>query len=334
MAGRRSVWSDPRLIERARSFVPATDEVWRLQRGLGPESRAFQRMADRGHYRGKGGSRQGIYVCTPDGELLASINSLSADRVLATMEEGLAAWNALDEDARRAGLERAPDDLDQEPRWEWSYPVGGLVLRSVNRDLPPDGLPGSPPPSERANLDHAWFSAKEARGFLPDVLEVGRTFDVDPLLTTRLARFHLVDNVRGQTLPFAPGEVQGSRITGTVVRASGDEVELRFQGSTVAEADGVWRLGENDWTPTREWPRSLSTRILGRAVWDLRRQEFSSFELVSVGRRHGVTGLNRPPEDVAGPIGFLFEEAGDTPAEHIAPAFVDVYDAPWIQALD
>ena len=32
MAGRRSVWNDPRVVEKARSFVTATDEVWRLQR--------------------------------------------------------------------------------------------------------------------------------------------------------------------------------------------------------------------------------------------------------------------------------------------------------------
>jgi len=51
----------------AKRFVPVTDEVWRLQRGTDPECRFFQSFADRGHYRGGGGTRQGIYVVTPGG---------------------------------------------------------------------------------------------------------------------------------------------------------------------------------------------------------------------------------------------------------------------------
>ena len=39
-------------------------------------------MADKGHYRRAGGTRQGIYVCSPSGILLSSINSLKPDDVL------------------------------------------------------------------------------------------------------------------------------------------------------------------------------------------------------------------------------------------------------------
>lgn len=335
MAGRRSVWSDARVLERARAFVPAADEVWRLQRGLGPESRAFQRMADRGHYRDPGGSRQGIYVCTPAGELLASINALEPERVLATLDAGLAAWEALAPEERRRELERLPEDLEADPRWEWSHPADGLVLVVTSRDLPADGDPRSGPPNERANRDHAWFAADELPGLLPPAgAGPGSSFAVDPALVERLARFHAVDNVRGQTLPYAREEVAGSRLGGRVVQVAPDALELRYEGKLVAATDGTWRMGASDWTPERAWPRSITTHVLGRATWDPLARRFRSFQLVALGIRHGTTGLNGRPEGSSGPIGFAFELAEDVPAERVAPGFVDVYDAPWIRGLD
>ena len=46
--------------------------MWRLQRGVDAECRFFQSFADQGHYQARGGTRQGIYVCSPGGKLLAS----------------------------------------------------------------------------------------------------------------------------------------------------------------------------------------------------------------------------------------------------------------------
>ncbi|MCH8148173.1 MAG: hypothetical protein IH987_09320, partial [Planctomycetes bacterium] len=64
------MWTDERIIRLSSEFVPVADEVFRLQSHADPESRFFQSIADHGHYRAKGGTRQGIYVCTPNGKLL------------------------------------------------------------------------------------------------------------------------------------------------------------------------------------------------------------------------------------------------------------------------
>ena len=50
-------------------------------------------MANKGHYQKEGGSRQGIYICSPSGELLSSINSLNHDDVLFVIQQGLDKWN-------------------------------------------------------------------------------------------------------------------------------------------------------------------------------------------------------------------------------------------------
>src|SRR5262245_940432 len=116
----------------ASRFVAATDEVWRLQGGDSPDSKFFQRMANEGHYRAAGGTRQGIYVCSPTGKLLSSGNSLDPQAVVATMGAGLNAWNALP-----AAERRLPADFaGQRPRrWEDNVPRDGLILVEVNRDL-------------------------------------------------------------------------------------------------------------------------------------------------------------------------------------------------------
>ena len=86
--GRRSVWSDQRVLAACASFVPAADEVWRLQRDDDPECRWF-REAVRGSSDAVAGSMQGTYVITAAGDLLGRINSSSPDRVLAMLELSL-----------------------------------------------------------------------------------------------------------------------------------------------------------------------------------------------------------------------------------------------------
>ena len=75
--------------------MPATDEVWRLQGASEEDATLFQKIANKGHYRKAGGTRQGIYVCSPSGQLLSSVNSLNPEVVLKTIENGLEQWKKL-----------------------------------------------------------------------------------------------------------------------------------------------------------------------------------------------------------------------------------------------
>jgi hypothetical protein len=304
------------VIELAKRFVPAADETWRLQRGDDAECRFFQAFADGAHYRGAGGSRQGIYVVTPGGELLASGNVLDPDRVLAMMEETLAAWEALPDDRRRSPREAA---FTSGVRWEDSCPEDGLVLASVARDLPPDLDPATEP-LRPSNVDHVWISGAELEAWLlPDARG-----EVAPEgLLERLARFHFVDNVRGQGLPFAAEEVDV-----VLLRCERSGERFFVHGVTVARAEGPWLLGDNDWRPNREYPRSVETSFRGSWTADAEGRGVSDFELVALGRRTGRAPVNGRREGEEGPIGFLLTIAA--PGDRIPPAFVDVYDADWI----
>ena len=111
-------------------------------------------MADHGHYGGRPGSRQGIYVCSPNGKFLASINSNSADRVLEMMKRGLAAWNNLPDAERHL---TADSTIKPRHRWEDSFPADGLVLNMITRDLPETCDPIQPC-DVQWNQDAVWFS--------------------------------------------------------------------------------------------------------------------------------------------------------------------------------
>ena len=321
MAGRRSVWSNKKIIEASKDFVPVTDEVWRLQRGKDAESLHFQEMANEGHYRGEGGTRQGIYVLTATGKLLASINNLNAEKVLEMIERGKEAWKRT-----RRKERRLPKDFElPRKRWEDSYPDDGLVLRSFNCDLGPNA------DRNRINRDHVWFSKDEVKGWLPGYPTLGARHRVSSTIFERLARFHLVDNVRGQTRPFAPKEVEGE-ITTIVTSSLGGVVEFTIQGTSSAKTDGAWKMGKSDWTPKddRKYPRSVTTTIRGKGTYNGLTRKITKLEFVAVGERKGRSDLSRSDKDLGpAPIGFFFQIAPDRPSERVPPAFIDVY-ADWV----
>jgi hypothetical protein len=320
VTGRRSVWSDPRIIKLAKQFVPAADEVWRLQQGDDPECVFFQKMANHGHYGDRlGSTRQGIYVCSPSGKFLASINSNNPDFVLSMLERGLKAWQNLPEEQKRLSPQSV---IKPRHRWEDSFPKDGLVLSVITRDLPADCDP-SKPCATKWNQDRVWFSKPEARLWLPVDPKPGDKRELPQELVTRLARLHLIDTVKGQSSPFSPREVAESQIATEVLERKGVMVKIKITGMTKGDSRGRGR---------REPAHYVETSILGHAAYNLDKQAFIDFESVALGSRRGQTQLNgrrRDPE--SGPLGFVFEmAAADAPP--IAPAFIRNYDVPWVHA--
>ena len=302
--------------------------MWRLQGVEDKDASLFQQMANKGHYRKVGGSRQGIYVCSPNGSLLSSVNSLDPDVVLKTIKTGLDKWEDLPDKDRQL-----PDNFSPiaSHRWEDSYPENGFVLKGAKADL----LTDPPKLSERGdrwNMDHIWFSRDEIALWLPEVYDIGPSHECDQIIKDRLFRFHLVDNVRGQTLPFAPQEIKEAKLTVHVTAINEPLIKIKITGSSKAVAKGQWMLGENDWTPNHELDHSIETNMIGNAVYNIDENNFTEFEMVALGEWHGKTqnnGRHLGPD--TGKNGMVYNLAEDTPVNRIAPAFVDMYNAEWIK---
>lgn len=245
------------------------------------------------------------------------------------LEHSLEEWNMLPQSNRQMG---AAERVRPRLRWEDSYPEDGLVLKSFVRELSTDGL--AKPDKRSWNSDHVWFSRAEARQWLASDPRPAQVHRVPEVISRRLIRYHLVDNARGQTLPFAPQEIETAELSTTVLARLGDLVDFRIDGKSSANAQGPWLLGDNDFTPPIDYPRRMNTHLLGYATYNLQTQTFTRFELLAIGHWEGYTQNNgRARGTPAGHNGYYFTLAPPDSAERVAPGFISIYDAPWIESL-
>lgn len=327
MAGRRSVWNDPRVVEKARSFVTATDEVWRLQRHPDRECQFFRQQVA-GRSTPIGGSWQGLYIFSPSGKLLTRQNTLQADKALLLLDRGLEAWTALSkEDRKPAALE----DYQPQHRWELFYPSDGLVLQSTSRDLPE----GTDQPDKRGrwNRDHIWFHSSELNSWLPKKLQPGESQLLPQALALRLARFHVVDNISGQEGPFSAEDIDTAAVRIRITDIKEDQIQLHISGTFKTQSDGVYKLGETDWKHFPSRTRGVNAKLSGVATWNSASRTFEVFQAVVSGSVWGGSGLNgrrSVTESNPAKVAWYLEKAGSLPADRLPPAFVDVYGADWI----
>ncbi len=312
------------IVELARQFVPAADEVGFLQSRKGPECELFRKVAEQGHYAGRSkptATRQGIYATAPSGRLLASVNTTDPRRMEAMLRRAIGQWEKMPREKRL--LSRAPDPEAAAPhRPERRYPTGGLILRVHSRDVAREKKP-SGWRSEAWNRDMAWFRKEEARRFLPSDAAPGSRHSIPESLVRRLVRCHLVDNVRGQTRAFPKSAIKRAELATRITAVEEGIVSLRLEGSTRAVERGTWPVGGyRDMHDPRAQERGIEVKLFGRARFDLQAQRFVVFELVAIGKRWGGTQYNGRRDDLpAAPIGFAFTLAGQTAADRVAPAF-------------
>ena len=317
MATRRSVWSDEDVQQAARAFVPVADEVSRLQRDQEPDCKFFQGFCELGHYGGKtkpSNTRQGIYAVTPSGRFLASCNTREPDVVLAMLAKARKAWDAMPPAQRRAT--DAALDPSAIRRFEQLRPTDGLVLRVYSRDLPRQKVTAGWR-GQAWNQDHAWFRRDEALAMVPEA-EVGaeRPFPDDALL--RLARVHLVDNVRGQTMAHGPQHVVERRLTARTVAVDGDLQSILLDGAVRIERVGTWAT--RGYGPDSAQRLGFDARLLGAAKFDRKAQRFVEWKLLAVGMRHGATEFNGRQDDFGpAPMGVAFALQPDDAAA-VAPS--------------
>jgi hypothetical protein len=329
VTARQSVWTDPEVKELTARFIPAADEVGHLQSGTDAECRLFQKIAEQGHFAGRtqpSFTRQGTYATTADGTLLASWNKTDPRIVAGKLREALENWDRLKAQGRKFSGEDSLN-LAQLTRADRFFPEDGLVLKVNTRDLPRD------PPQEGRfaqawNQDFAWFTKEEAGQFLPGEIEPGRTREVPRALVERLARFHFLDNVRGQTPPFPARAIEDATLTSRVTAVDGDVVSLRLEGRTKAVQKGDWSIrGFEDMNRPSGQERGLEMKLLGSARFDRKQGRFVAFEVVAVGIRWGGTQYNRRDNDLApAPFGAVLSLAGASRADRVAPEHFHGYE--------
>lgn len=321
MASRELAFSDQRVIRLlSERFIPVAENCSPLQVQQDAKGEFFRKVAEQGHYAGRtvpSATRQGQYACTADGTLLASINTREAEKLLGMLDQALQRWHALEQAAVDVPLNYAPD-----PRFPGLslYPEDGLVLRVFSRDLP--RATDTRPADWRVravNHDFAWFTREEMRSLVPPEPREGQRYAVPWPLVRRLARFHLLDNVRGETPAWKEDEVRAAAMAIEVVAVEPPLVHLRLDGTVLNLARGTWAVRPfHEKYPDME--RGYHCRLHGRLSFDQAQQRFVRFDVLAVGDRWGGTEHNVRWDDLdPAPLGIAFELAEDLPRERIPP---------------
>jgi hypothetical protein len=322
VAARAAAFADPEVIKLASEvFLPLAENCSPLQTQRDAKGEFFRLVAEQGHYGGRtvpSATRQGQYAFTPDGTLLASINTRDADKMLGMMHQALERWHALRAERKAASVESG--EYERDPRYPDFYPADGLILKQTLRDLPrPEGHESPQVRPEAINFDYAWFTREEARGFLPESLEVGARRELPWAIVRRLARFHLLDSVRGETPAWRDENVQSAKIGTEITGIDGPWVHLRLDGAVLNTQTGTWAI-----RPFQEKIEGISRgydcQLRGELTFNTERGAFERFDLVVTGNRWGGTEHNNRQADLpASPMGIVFQMAGHTPADRTPP---------------
>jgi hypothetical protein len=313
VADRASAFADDEVARLLRErFVPVADNCSPLQRQQDAEGDFFRLLAEQGHYAGRTqptDTRQGMYVAAADGRVYGACNVNRPEPLRQMLLAALARWEA-------DGGSVVPEELGSlapRGRHHLPPPAGGVVLRVWSRDLPRDPALDTRPDDWRRrahNLDHAWFTAEEARQMVPGGGRAapGQVHRWPAPLARRLARVHLVDNVRGETPPWAAQEVERAEVQVAAEGADGARVRLRLTGAVRAAAQRRWT---DDFTREEyACAHGVDVALDGDLEWDADAGRFRRFDVAAAGLRWGGTKYNSRRGDFApAPVGYWIELA-------------------------
>lgn len=247
MTDRLLVFSNPEVQQLLRErFIPVAANDWYQRRRQDAEGDFFRSVADQGPRNGNG-TRQGHYVLTAGGKLLGYNNNRGPERRLAMIKGSLEKWDALSPDEKKITV---PERGKEDPKFKRSLPKGATVVKDFTRALEKkDGtlsaaiIDGSTPLTA---VDHLWIKEDEIKELRAVVASGG---ELPTRLAQRIARYHLIDNVRGEPRSWQRSEIKsieitlapGGKVTGSFHIESSDE-KLGYKG----EITGVIAFGENE----------------------------------------------------------------------------------------
>ena len=186
-------------------FVPVAIDQAYQRRQQDTEGEFYRKIAGQGPRDNFDSTTQGFYIATASGDLLLYNNNRDPDKLQRLMKQKLTEFESRAPTSSTAAEIRT-EKLDS--RYNVSPPEGGLVLRVRAKVL--GGFEPTDDPWQRIfqtalSRDNLWISASEhkalVRGELPATVQ------------QRIARFHLVDNARGEPPMWKPEEIRKLDIT-------------------------------------------------------------------------------------------------------------------------
>ena len=238
MLDRESTFANPQIVKLLQTrFVPVAIDQAYQRRQKDNEGRFYQKIANQGPRKVGRGTTQGLYAADANGGLIGFTNNRGADRVMRMLNGALTKHRP----AKVASIAKGTPDARYNPQ----PPKGGLIVRVTSKVL--GGYEKTDNEWRRIfqtslGRDNLWIRADEhaalAKGQLPKSL------------LARLARFHLVDNTRGEPPMWRETEIK--KLEGTIkagqLRAT---VQLQSADKTIPPT-----AASTNWI---SWPKASST---------------------------------------------------------------------------
>jgi len=193
---RESTFKDPEIARLLKSrFIPVAIDQAYQRRQKDTEGDFYRKIAGQGPRNNFKGTTQGLYLATASGKLLGYNNNRGGDRIRRMMKKALEGFEA----PAAVVIKRSKVDARYNPK----PPEGGMVVRVQSKVLG-----GYEKTEDRwrkifqdtLSRDNLWVTKEEQ-----DALAAGR---VPPALQKRIARYHLVDNTRGEPPMWKADEIR------------------------------------------------------------------------------------------------------------------------------
>jgi hypothetical protein len=172
---------------------------------------------------------------------------------------------------------------------------------------------------DKASRDFLWLTQDEVKSLVPAEPKVGLSFPVPAAIAERIARFHLLDNTRGEPEFWKKEQVRRNTMTLTVTVSTPESIELRLDGSalmaTNADADKA--------------DRGFDVKLRGELRYAVKTETFDRFDVAALGQHWGETTFTGKARTGKTPLGVAFTLADLTkPGNTIPPQGVR-YDPPY-----
>ena len=235
MLDRASTFADPEIVKLLQTrFIPVAIDQAYQRRQKDNEGEFYRKIAGQGPRNNFRSTTQGLYIATASGKFLGYNNNRGSDRVKVLMKKALREFRPSSAKAIQTGK----PDSNYNPK----PPAGGLVVRVRARILG-----GYEPTNDRwqrifqngLSRDNFWVTKDEHQALLRDELPMR--------MQKRLARFHLIDNTRGEPPMWNDNEIRkldlkltNGKLTGTVhlETKSGDRGYQAELLGFISEKDG------------------------------------------------------------------------------------------------
>ncbi len=315
--GRESTFADAKIIQLINdNFIPVAADDWYQRRRDDDEGIFFRKVADQGPRKGQGGStRQGIYAFTASGKLLGYRNHHDVDVMRRFVQDSLKAWEKLPAGERAKDVLNVGDVKKVDANYARTPPKGGLILNVTTRILDRTDdffchgtckFPGG----QRAAHDRLWLTADELQALTPRDVKVGQEIAMPAAATYRLARFHLLDNTRGEPPMWTRAQVRTANVALKVEAVNDSAVRVRLTGAFLLSTDADAKAAQ----------RGYDVSLIGDIIYNPATRALTRFDVVALGDHWGAgpyTGGARPGRN---PLGVALELANpERAADRVPP---------------